>query len=111
MPETKPDKRFTIQKGFIFVGFIVAALVGAGLCVAAAELHSTALWIAVGVLIGCAALGGICYSVWIFRYYRCPQCHCRLRPEPGPRTRPLRIRYHCKHCDAIWDSGITWGGE
>jgi hypothetical protein len=34
-----------------------------------------------------------------------------LRPERGPRTKPLRIRYHCKHCDTIWDSGITWGGE
>ncbi len=111
MPETKPDNLFASHMRFMIIGLIAAALVGAGFCFAASERHSTGLWIVVGAFIGVVALGGVSYSAWIFRYYRCPQCHCRLRPEPGPRTKPLRIRYHCGHCDTIWDSGITWGGE
>ena len=111
MLETKPDKRFARHTGLMIVGLIIAAFIGTGFCFAAVEHHSTGLWIVVGVLIGGVAVCGIGYSTWIFRYYRCPQCHCHLRPESGPRTKPLRIHYHCEHCDTIWDSGITWGGE
>lgn len=106
MPQTKPDQRFASHVGMMLGGLAIAALVGIVLCTLAAQRGSTGLWIAVGVLIGCVALSGLAYSAWIFRCYRCPQCHCRLRPEPG-----ARLRYHCDRCDTIWDSGITWGGE
>jgi len=111
MPETKPDKRFESHTSFMIIGLAIAALVGAAVCFAAVERHSTSLWVVLGVLTAGIALAGIGYSAWIFRCYRCPQCHSRLRPERGNRTTPLRIRYHCEQCDTIWDSGITWGGE
>ena len=111
MPPTKPDPRFESHTGFIIAVMTTAALSGAVLCAVADRNHSTAGWVAVGALIGSIGLGGIGYSAWIFRYYRCPGCRCRLRPQDGPKSSPLRIRYHYKQCDVIWDSGITWGGE
>ena len=111
MPQTKPDKRFESHTSVMIVAMVITTLTGAVLIALAARSGSTVLWIAVGSMIGFVALGGIAYSAWIFCYYRCPGCRCRLRPEPGPRTSPLRIRYHCERCDIIWDSGITWGGE
>jgi hypothetical protein len=111
MPETKPDKRFQRNFGILMAGFGVAVFVAVPICCAASTRESTDLWFVVIVLIAAVALGGIAYSVWIFQYYRCPQCRASLRPEPGERNKPLRIRYHCKQCDTIWDSGITWGAD
>lgn len=80
MPATKPDKRFVSHIKFMVIGLLVAALIGAVVCFAADQRHSTSLWVVVGLMIGGIALAGIGYSIWVFRYYRCPQCHCHLRP-------------------------------
>ena len=111
MPQTKPDKRFERYNGFLIFGLMIAGLVAVPIMFAADKFHSTVLWVVLGILISSVAAAGFWYSAWIFRYYRCPQCHSRLHPEPGPSNAPLPIRYHCPQCDVIWESGMNFGGE
>jgi len=100
MPQTKPDER--LERHVVVMVCLVPVLVLGGPFLGG---------IAIGAITVCVGLYGIAWSIWVFRYYRCPGCHRRLRPDPRVATEPLKIRYHCQQCDTIWDSGITWGNE
>ena len=39
--------------------------------------------------------------------YRCWQCKNRLKPVQRDSQQPYRLRYYCKACDILWDTGET----